>query len=148
MRCFFGGKESSGQDSSSTVQDTSSLRKMPSCHRCSSSIKIEENMATCPICATHYHNAFDCGERIKKSCIANGCSMNVLEAAAPCPKCAKLCICAGGHVRHDSLPCFLTACLLACFLPVNAQNTNTLTSTLPSKQQVKCHAGLQRLRRQ
>lgn len=74
--------------------------------------------------------------------------MNVLEAAAQCPKCAKLCICAGGHVRHDSLPCFLTACLLACFLPVNAQNTNTLTSTLPSKQQVKCHAGLQRLRRQ
>jgi len=67
-------------------------------------------MATCPICATHYHNAFDCGEIIKKSCIANGCSMNVLEAAAQCPKCAKICICAGGHV--------------------------------------KCHAGMQRLRRQ
>ena len=99
-----------GQDSSS------SLGKMPSCHRCSSSVKIEENMATCPICATHYHNAFDCGERIKKSCIANGCSMNVLEAAAQCPKCAKICICAGGHVRHDSLPFFLTAFLLACLL--------------------------------
>ena len=73
--------------------------------------------------------------------------MNVLEAAAQCPKCAKICICAGGHVRHDFLPFFFD-CLLACILPVNAQNTNTLTSTLPSKQQVKCHAGMQRLRRQ
>ncbi|XRB22149.1 hypothetical protein RI054_30g120000 [Pseudoscourfieldia marina] len=68
---------------------------MPSCHRCSTSVKDESLLATCPVCMTHFHNTVDCGRRIKEA----GIDMDPLEAAKQCPKCAQLCICAGGPVK-------------------------------------------------
>ena len=115
-------------ENNNNVPEYSAKGKMPSCHRCSTSVKDESLLATCPVCMTHFHNTVDCGRRIKEACL----DMDPLEAAKQCPKCAQLCICAGGPVRRYPSPfCFDWP---ACLLAFSGERADTHTHKQTNKQ--------------